>query len=125
MPEVHLSRRALFDIEDIDLYSIEKWGEHVAAKYLEDLYAGATRLGKCPNLLQDIPETSLRLRSYRVREHVLICDVIGDRIFVLAVRHAVMDLPNRIAELEPQLIHEAEIMARQIEGLRDEPGGGA
>ena len=121
MPEVHLSRRALFDIEDIDLYSIEKWGERVAAEYLSDLHAGATRLGESPELLQERPDTSLRLRFYRVREHVLICDVIADRIFVLAVRHAVMDLPRRIAELEPQLIHEAELMARQI-AKRDELG---
>jgi len=125
MPRVHLSRRALFDIEDIDLYSIEKWGERVATKYLDDLYAGAARLGESPNLLQERPDTSMRLRFYRVREHVLICDVIGDRIFVLAVRHAVMDLPSRLAELEPQLIHEAEIMARQIEGELDEPREGA
>lgn len=118
MAEVHLSRRALFDIEDIDLYSIEKWGERVAARYLDDLFAGAARLGESPNLLQERPDTSLRLRFYRVREHVLICDVIGDRIFVLAVRHAVMELPSRLAEIEPQLIHEAEIMARQIEGQR-------
>ena len=125
MPEVHLSRRALFDIEDIediDLYSIEKWGECVAAKYRADLYAGAARLGESPNLLQERPDTSLRLRFYRVREHVLICDVIGDRVFVLAMRHAVMDLPRRLAELEPQLIHEAELLARRIEGTRDEPG---
>ncbi len=124
MPEVHLSRRALFDIEDIDLYSIEEWGERTAAEYLSDLHAGAARLGESPNLLQERPDTSLRLRFYRVREHVLICDVIADRIFVLAVRHAVMDLPRRIAELEPQLIHEAELMARQI-AKRDEPGEGA
>ena len=54
-----------------------------------------------------------------MREHVLVCDVIGERIFVLALRHAVMDLPNRIAELEPQLVHEAELMARQIEAEKD------
>lgn len=125
MPEVHLSRRALFDIADIDQYSIEKWGERIATKYLDDLYAAAARLGESPNLLQGRPDTSMRLRFYRVREHVLICDVIGDRIFVLAVRHAVMDLPSRLAELEPQLIHEAEIMARQIGSERDEPGAGA
>jgi len=118
MAEVHLSRRALFDVEDIDLYSIEKWGERVAARYLADLRAGAARLGESPELLQEHPETSLRLRFYRVREHVLICDMIGERIFVLAVRHAVMDLPRRIAELEPQLIHEAEFLALQITGIR-------
>jgi plasmid stabilization system protein ParE len=124
MPEVHLSRGALFDIEDIDLYSIEKWGERVAAKYLADLHAGAERLGESPDLLRERPETSLRLRFYHVREHVLICDVIADRIFVLAVRHVVMDMPRRIAELEPQLILEAELMARQIDTQREEPGEG-
>jgi len=115
MAEVHLTRRALFDIDAIDLYSIETFGERVAARYLSDLYAGAVRLGESPSLLQAHPGTSLRLRFYRVREHVLICDVIGDRIIVLALRHTVMDLPSRIAELESQLIHEAELMARQIE----------
>ena len=115
MAEVHLTRRALFDIDTIDLYSIETFGERVATHYLSDLYAGAVRLGESPSLLQEHPGTSLRLRFYRVREHVLICDVIDDRIFVLALRHTVMDLPSRIAELEPQLVHEAELMARQIE----------
>ena len=118
MAEVHLTRRALFDIEAIDLYSIEKWGERVAAQYLADLYDGAARLGESPSLLQERPETSLRLRFYRVREHVLVCDVIGDVTFVLALRAAVMDLPSRVAELEPQLVHEAELLAGQIEAQR-------
>ena len=108
-------RRALFDIEAIDLYSIDRWGERVAEQYLADLYAGAARLAESPSLLPERPETSLRLRFYRVREHLLVCDVIGDDIFVLALCAAVMDLPNRVAELEPQLIHEAELLARKIE----------
>jgi toxin ParE1/3/4 len=115
MATVHLTRRALFDIEDIDRYSIAKWGQRVADQYLADLFAGAERLGESPSLLRNLTETSLRLRFYRVREHVLVCDVIGDDIFVLTLRAAVMDLPNRIAELEPQLIDEAEWFARQIE----------
>ena len=115
MAEVHLTRRALFDIEAIDLYSIENWGERVAAQYLADLHAGAVRIRESPDLLQQREDTSLRLRFYRVREHMLICDVIGGRIFVLALRAAVMDLPNRVAELEPHLVLEAELMARRIE----------
>ncbi len=83
MAAVHLTRRALFDIEEIDLYSIERWGERVAEQYLADLYAGAARLGESPNLLKERPETSLRLRFYRVREHVLVCDVIGGNVYVL------------------------------------------
>ena len=114
MASVHFSRRALFDIEAIDSYSLERWGETVATKYRADIQAAAQRLGECPELLQRRSEVSLRLRFHFVREHVLICDVIGDRIFVLAVRHAVMDLPQRLAELEPLLAHESELMAQQI-----------
>ena len=53
---------------------------------------------------------------------MLVCDVIGDRIFVLALRAAVMDLPNRIAELEPQLVQEAELLAAQIESAQGGEG---
>ncbi|HEX5054531.1 MAG TPA: type II toxin-antitoxin system RelE/ParE family toxin [Planctomycetota bacterium] len=115
MARVHLTRRALLDIEAIDRYSTEKWGDRVAAKYLADLGSGAARLGASPILLKQRPETSIRLRFYRVREHMLVCDVIGDDIYVLALFAAVMDLPARIAELEPQLVHEAELLARQIQ----------
>ena len=114
MTSVHLTDRAMLDIDEIELYSVRKWGERVAARYLGDLDSAFGRLAESPSLLQERPDTSLRLRFYPVREHVLICDVIGDRIFVLAVRHAVMDLPRRTAELEPQLIHEAELLARKI-----------
>lgn len=114
MAEVHLSRRALLDIEAIDAHSLDRWGERVAEKYLADLCGGMARLEENPNLLQVRPASSLRLRFYAVREHVLICDVIGERIFVLALRNAVMDLPRRIAELEPQLVLEAELFARKI-----------
>lgn len=114
MTSVHLTDRAMLDIDEIEIDSVRKWGERVATKYLGDLDSAFGRLAESPNLLQERQDTSLRLRFYRVREHVLICDVIGDRIFVLAARHAVMDLPRRIAELEPHLIHEAELLARKI-----------
>jgi len=120
MAEVHLTRRALLDIDAIRQFSVETFGERVAEQYLSDLYAGAMRLGERPGLLQEHSGTSLRLRLYRVREHVLVCDVIAESIFVLALRHGAMDLPTRIAELEPQLVHESEIMAQQIL-LQDSP----
>jgi toxin ParE1/3/4 len=121
MTSVHLTDRALLDVEEIEQYSVRNWGERVAARYLRDLDSALRRLAESPNLLQERADTSLRLRFYPVREHVLLCDVIGDRIFVLALRHAVMDLPRRLAELEPQLIHEAELFARQI-AARDARG---
>ncbi len=45
---------------------------------------------------------------------MLVCDVIGDRIYLLCLIYGGMDLPNRIVELEPQLEVEAEVLHRRL-----------
>jgi len=119
MPGVYLTRRALFDVDELDRDSAERWGGQVADQYLADIQAAVERLGELPSLLRSHEGVSLRLRFYRVREHVLICDVMDGDIYVLAIRHARMDLPRRIAELEPQLVHEAEFLHQRIVQSRE------
>jgi plasmid stabilization system protein ParE len=114
MAAVHLTDRALRDLDQIDRYSAQHWGERVAAKYLDDINAALERLQELPSLLQENSDGSLRLRFYRVREHVLVCDIIGGDVFVLVVWHGAMDLPHRLVELEPQLVGEAEALAQRI-----------
>ncbi len=114
MSRAYLTRRALLDIDEIDHYSTDRWGDAVAEQYLNDIQAGVQRLEDSPSLLREQPDSSLRLRFYRVREHVLICDVVDELIFVLALRHGSMDLPQRIAELEPQLVLESRILHARI-----------
>lgn len=118
MAQVGLSRRALLDIDEIDLYSSDRWGAGVAARYLADLQAALERLRDAPSLLRQWDECSPRLRFYTGREHVFVCDVIDDDVYVLAVRHAAMDLPRRIAELEPVLIEEVEILHNRVVASR-------
>ena len=113
---VHLARRAILDIEEINVYSTERWGKHVAERYLDDLDSALRRLAEYPLLLQERPDNSLRLRFYPVGHHVLICDIMAGQIYVLAIRHASMDLPRRLAELEPQLVFEAEFFHDRIAG---------
>lgn len=114
MAQVYVTRRALLDIEAIDEYSKERWGDRVALRYLADLYAAMKRFEEAPKLLQHRSEYSLRLRFYRVREHLLVCDLIGKDIYVLTVKHCSMDLPHRIAELEPQLVLEAQLLHTRL-----------
>lgn len=114
MVRAYLSRRALFHIDEIDRYSTERWGEEVAEQYLADMFAAIRRLEESPALLGERPKFSLRLRFYRFREHTLVCDMVGSRIYVLAVWHGSMDLAYRLERLEPQLVHEAELLARRI-----------
>lgn len=119
MAPAYLTRRALLDVDEIDRYSTDRWGDQVAEQYLADLFAAAERLGEMPSLLKHDDDRSSRLRFYRAREHVLICDLIEDDVYVLAIRHTKMDLPRRIVELEPQLLDEARFLHGRIVGSRE------
>ena len=115
MARAYVSRRALLQIDEIDQHSISCWGDEVAASDLNDLFAAIQRLESSPDLLRRRRDFSVRLRFYRVRQHTLVCDVLNGDIFVLAVWQGAMDLPDRLERLEPQLVEEAELMARRIE----------
>ena len=105
-----LSRRALLDIQHIESYSVEKWGEKVAEEYLKSIEDALNLIRKNPTLLKPKAEISEALCFHRVRQHFLVCTIFEESIFVLTVKHGAIDLPNRIAELEPQLMQEAEIL---------------
>lgn len=110
MAYLKLSRRALLDIEEIEKISIEKWGQKVADAYLNSIEEALLRLIQKPNLLRSKPQVSKYFHFYQIRKHFLVCTLVKNNIYVLAVKHGAMDLPLRIAELEPQLLGEAEIL---------------
>ena len=105
-----LSRRATIDIQHIESYSIEKWGEKVADEYLQSIEDALNLILENPTLLRSKPEVSDSLCFYRVRQHFLVCATFEEIIFVLTVKHGAIDLPNRIAEIEPLLSQEAEML---------------
>lgn len=115
-----LTRRALRDIREIREYSTREWGKRTAEKYLDDLEAGLERLKSNPGLLRAEPDLHPALTFYLVNKHLIVCDVqakSGRRpksIVVLTVLHASMDLPTRLAELQPTLAAEVEILHRKL-----------
>jgi len=114
MTGLHLTSRALADIDEIYRYSIEQWGQRVADQYLSDMEEALGRLASDLSLFQGRHDYAGRLRFHRVREHVLVGDLIGGVGFVLTVWHGSMDFVDHLSTLEPELLYEAESMARQI-----------
>lgn len=115
MSGLHLTVRTLGDVDIIERYSIDRWGQRVADQYIADLGAALARLAAEPTLFARREGYAGRLRYYRVREHVLVGDVIDGAAYVLAIWHGSMDFIDRLPRLEPQLTQEAELLARQIE----------
>lgn len=110
MARVRLSRRALLDVAAIETYSIEQWGDAVAAEYLKSIEDGLRLVSENPALLKTKAECPDSLCFYRIRQHILACALFDEEIFVLTVKHGAMDLPNRLAELEPKLAEEAQML---------------
>ncbi|MCC9603566.1 type II toxin-antitoxin system RelE/ParE family toxin [Stieleria sp. JC731] len=109
-----LTQSALTSISDIEQYSIENWGKKVAARYIDDLEAGIIRIQEHPDLLRPQPEFRSDLCFYRVNKHLLVCDLQKASIIVLAVIHASQDIPERLAELEPTLAKEVELLHKKL-----------
>jgi plasmid stabilization system protein ParE len=112
---VHLTERALRDIVRIESYSLERFGKEVAAKYIGKLEAGIGRVSDNAELLCEESLFHESLKFYRIEQHLLVCETgIEDKIIILTLLHASMDIPSRLAELEPKLSIEAEMLLMQL-----------
>jgi len=123
MTFIGLSRRAILDLKEIEEYSVERWGKTTAEEYLGSIEQGLNRLRENPGLLRARKDISPHFSLYRVREHFLVCAVNAGRIYVLTIKHGSMDLPERLAELEPHLMQEAELLQRTLERKGGKKGG--
>jgi toxin ParE1/3/4 len=109
-----LTQRALQDIQAIYDYSVERWGKRTAERYLDDIEAGLDRVKTQPALLRREPDFDAALSFYRVDKHLLVCDARPESIVVLTVVHASIDIPARLAELQPTLAAEVELLHRRL-----------
>jgi plasmid stabilization system protein ParE len=111
---VFLTDRALEQIRGIEQYSVDRWGRRVADKYLDEIQCALDHLKDQPDHVKSDLTFGSSLGFYRVRKHILACTTIGQAIYVLAVFHTSMDLPSRLAELEPTLLAEAQFLHQKL-----------
>jgi toxin ParE1/3/4 len=120
MPRIALTERAHSDLQEIVDYSTRQFGEKVAEKYLDDIEAALMLLQEHPELLKNKEGVSGHLKFHRVRQHFLVCAEVKEFLFVLTIKHAQMDIPNRIAELEPSLLAETEMLHARLAAAHGE-----
>lgn len=111
---VLLTERALRDIAEIRDYSMEQFGKRVANQYIASLELAIARIREEPTLLFEEAELHPWLMFYRSQKHLLVCDKQKGAIVVLTVIHASMDIPARLADLQPTLNTETELLHRKL-----------
>ena len=115
MSRLLLTDRSLSDIAAIERYSIEQWGKKTAAKYLAQIEDALSRIKGNPNLLRQEEGFHQFLRFYTANKHVLVFDIQGNDLILLTVFHGSMDIPARLAELEPTLAAEVKLLHQQLQ----------
>ena len=112
---LHLTNRALEDVNAIAIWSEKQFGKKVADGYVGKLEAALARILANPKLLRPQPKFHSTLHFYRMERHLLVCETaVEDRIVVLTVVHESMDLLSRLAEWEPTLYAELEILLQRL-----------
>ncbi len=111
---VKLTDRAHNDLQEIEDYSLQRWGRKVADRYLEDIQTTSSLLQENPELLRDKSAISTHFQFYRVREHFLVGIKLKDVLLVLTIKHGQIDLSNRIGELESTLSQEADLLHQRL-----------
>ena len=109
-----LTERALRDIVEIERYSNAEWGKRTAAKYISDIEAALSMIQENPALLRAEEDLHQDLRFYRVNKHLLVCDIQHGAVFLLTVIHASRDVPSRLAEMQPSLSLEIELLHQKL-----------
>ncbi len=111
---IHLTERALRDIEDKRIYSAKEFGKRVAAQYIMSLEAALARISEHADLLRSEADFDPAFQFYPAGKHLLVCDRQADGIFVLTMIHASMDIPTRLAELQPTLAAETRLLHHKL-----------
>jgi plasmid stabilization system protein ParE len=111
---IKLTERAHYDLQEIEEYSLQRWGRKTANRYLEDIQTALSLLQENPDLLRHKSDISTHFKFYRVGEHFLVCTKLKDVLLVLTIKHGQMDLPNRVIELEPTLLQEADLLHQRL-----------
>jgi toxin ParE1/3/4 len=111
---VFLTDRAIADLLEIKAYSINEWGEKVAAVYIATFEKALKLIELNPGILLPNPDLSDAMLFYRVEKHLMACVAIDRGICVLTVIHASRDLVTLIPELAPSLKAELEVLLKRI-----------
>ena len=88
---VVLSPLAQRDFEDIQIYTLEKWGEAQRKKYAALIYDGLKKLTISPKFGHKHPNISLDHRIYRVGRHFAIYRIVRNEVQISRILHDKMD----------------------------------
>ena len=93
-----VSNKAVSDLEEIWLYTVEKWSIEQADRYYNLIFDEINFI--CKNITSGKSMEHIRkgYRASKVKSHLIFYRVINDTIAVIRILHERMDIENRLSD---------------------------
>jgi toxin ParE1/3/4 len=96
MPIIVLRREARRDLNGVDEFSRERFGNLVADEYMAEIDAGLARLSVHPEIGSAVAFGRVPMRSLKVGSHRLFYYFDGNRVIVVRVLHQSMNAERHL-----------------------------
>ena len=91
-----ISKKAVSDLEEIWLYTVEKWSIEQADRYYNLIFDEINYICKNINAGKSMEHVRKGYRASKVKFHFIFYRVLNDTIEVIRILHERMDIENRL-----------------------------
>jgi toxin ParE1/3/4 len=93
-----ISKKAVIDLEEIWLYTVDKWSVAQADRYYLLIIDEIDYI--CKNINSGKPIYKIRkgYRATKVKSHIIFYRVINDTVEIIRILHERMDIENRLTD---------------------------
>ena len=91
-----ISKKAVSDLEEIWLYTVEKWSVEQADRYYNLIFDEINYICKNSTAGKSMEHVRKGYRTSKVKSHLIFYRVLNDTIEVIRILHERMDIENRL-----------------------------
>ena len=96
--KVIFKEQAIFDLEDIWLYTLHTWSLRQADRYHSMILKEVEFLATQPKSGKDQNHIREGYQSSKIKSHVIFYRILENELEVIRILHERMDIPNRLTE---------------------------
>ena len=90
-----ISKKAVSDLEEIWIYTVEKWSIEQADRYYNLVFDEINYICKHINTGKSMEHIRKDYRAAKVKSHLIFYRVVSDTIEIIRILHERMDIENR------------------------------
>ena len=91
-----ISKKAVADLEEIWLYTVEKWSADQADRYYNLIFDEINYICRNSNSGKSMEHVRKGYRASKVKSHFIFYRIVNNTIEVIRILHERMDIGNRI-----------------------------